>query len=415
MPAAVLYFQIHQPHRLRRYSVFDTGADYFDQARNTEICRKVADKSYRPGLHLLLDQVRRHEGRFRLALSITGTAIEQLEDAAPDVVSLLQDLAATGCVEFLAETYHHSLAILRSKAEFDEQIDLHTRRIEHLFGQTPRVFRNTELIYCNDSARHICSITGPDGLPRFAGQFAEGVDSLLEGRGNGRVFTPPGNLCGGGGNPYALLLRNHRLSDDVAFRFSNRGWREWPLTPDKFARWLADAAGPLVNLCMDFETFGEHQWADTGIFQFLTDLPQAFLATGPDAAFLTPSEALDRHIATATYDAPLPTSWADASRDLSPWLGNAMQVHALDEIYRLEARVKARVSEVVAGGEDESLALQMLDQWRRLTTSDHFYYMSTKGAADGAVHAYFRPYESPYDAYITYMNVLEDFKRSVLA
>lgn len=415
MPAVVLYFQIHQPHRLRRYSVFDTGCDYFDAARNTEICRKVADKSYRPGLHLLLDQVRRHAGRFRLAFSITGTALEQLEDAAPDVVGLLQDLAATGCVEFLSETYHHSLAILRSKAEFDEQIDLHTRRIEHLFGQTPSVFRNTELIYCNDSARHICSIAGPDGLPRFAGQFAEGIDTLLEGRGTGRVFTPPGNLCGRGGHPYALLLRNHRLSDDIAFRFSNRAWREWPLTADKFARWLADAAGPIINLCMDFETFGEHQWADTGIFQFLTDLPQAFLATGTGAAFLTPSEAIAANIATAAYDAPAPTSWADASRDLSPWLGNAMQVHALDEAFRLEARVKARVAEVAAAGDDQSLALQILDQWRRLTTSDHFYYMSTKGAADGTVHAYFRPYESPYDAYITYMNVLEDFKRRVMA
>ena len=385
MASVCFYFQVHQPYRLRRYSVFDTDHAYFDDYKNAQILAKVAGKCYLPANRLMLELIDRYAGRFRVAYSLTGVAIEQFERHAPDVLESFQQLAATGHVEMLTETYFHSLAVLYSRDEFIEQVDTHRRRIEALFGQRPTVFRNTELVYNNDLADLIVQ-------HGFRGVLCEGADHVLGGRNPCFLYHPPG--C----PELAMLLKNYRLSDDIAFRFSNRGWVEWPLTAEKFARWVnqVNGNGYLVNLFMDYETLGEHQWEDTGIFEFFRRLPDEVFSHGDD--FVTPSEAIDRYPVTGELDVPNLMSWADTERDLSAWLGNAMQSNALHELYRVEPLVKAQ--------RDAELLLD----WRRLQTSDHFYYMCTKYFADGDVHKYFNPYESPYDSYINFMNVLDNIR-----
>jgi alpha-amylase len=420
MASVVFYFQIHQPHRLRRYSVFDSDPFYFDDARNAEILRKVADKCYRPATQLILDLVRRHKGNFRISYSITGTALDQLERWAPDVISLFQQLSATGCCEFLAETAFHSLSGIYSRREFDEQVDMHCRRIQSLFNYTPRVFRNTELIHNNDLAWHVSRMRDESGMPRFKGMLCEGVDRLLGFRKPTYVYTPPGRPVGVGDKPFALLLKHYRLSDDIAFRFGNRGWEEWPLTAEKFAKWVHNINGDgyLCNLFMDYETFGEHQWADTGIFQFLSKLPEAVFDIAPrENHFITPSEAIDQFLPVGEYDVPEYTSWADTERDLTAWRGNAMQWNALEELYRLEGPIKARLERAIreGNGDEKAHAAHLLNDWRKLTTSDHFYYMCTKYFADGDVHKYFNPYDSPYDSYINFMNVLDNIRQRLSA
>jgi len=386
MPAVCFYFQVHQPYRLRRYSVFDTDRHYFDEAKNGEITRKVAQKCYLPAGQLLLEMIQEHEGRFRLGLSITGIAIEQFEQHAPEVLELFQKLAATGCVEFLDETYYHSLAFLYSREEFRTQVEMHRAKIKELFNQEPRVFRNTELIYNNDVA-HFVSHMGYDAI------ITEGADQVLGHRSPNDVYRPPHapNL--------RLLLKNYRLSDDIAFRFSNRTWEQWPLTAQKFTGWInqIQGHGQVCNLFMDLETFGEHQWASTGIFDFLRSLPAEVLKYDTNR-FLTPSEVIDQYEPVGEIDVPHMISWADSERDLSAWLGNAMQSNALHELYKLEGPLK------------EKNDPELLADWRRLTSSDHFYYMCTKYWADGDVHKYFSPYESPYDSYINFMNVLDNIQ-----
>jgi len=393
MASVCFNFQVHQPHRLRRYSVFDSGADYFDDARNEQILKKVAGKCYLPATKLILDLVRRHEGRFRVAYSLTGCVIEQLRRWQPEVIELFQQLAATGCVEFLSETYYHSLAFLYSRDEFLAQVDMHSKLMQDLFGQTPTVFRNTELIYNNDLAQYIAS------LGRYRAILAEGADHILGYRSPNYPYTSPGLPDG---RSLAMLLKNYRLSDDIAFRFSNKGWAEYPLTAEKFARWVNQINGDgfVCNLFMDYETFGEHQWADTGIFRFLEALPDKIFATNAND-FCTPSEAVERYKSVGEYDVPHIISWADTERDLSAWLGNAMQSNALHELYRLEQSVKAKGDEA------------LLRDWRKLTTSDHYYYMCTKYFADGDVHKYFNPYESPYDSYINFMNVMDNLRTRI--
>jgi alpha-amylase len=384
MACVCFYFEIHQPYRLRRYSVFDTDRHYFDDPKNAEIIRKVAHKCYLPANQLMLDLIRANDGRFRLSYSITGTALEQLGEHAPEVIDSFRELAATGCVEFLAETYYHSLSFLYSREEFRAQVDQHRRAVKDLFGQEPRVFRNTELIYNNDLA-HFVTHMGFDGV------LTEGADQVLGYRSPNYVYRPPHA-------PHLkLLLKNYRLSDDIAFRFSNRTWEQWPLTAQKFAQWVnqINGNGFICNLFMDYETLGEHQWAETGIFDFFRHLPAEILRTG-DNTFLTPSQICDRFEPLGELDVAHMISWADTERDLSAWLGNAMQSNALHELYKLEGPLKEKG--------DESL----LADWRRLTGSDHFYYMCTKHWADGEVHKYFSPYESPYDSYINFMNVLDN-------
>ena len=387
MASICFYFQIHQPPRLRRYSVFDTEASYFDETRNRRILDRIVERCYLPATQLILKLVQRHEGRFRVAYSLTGCVIEQLRRHHPQVIALFQQLAETGCVEFLGETYYHSLSFLYSRDEFKAQVALHADTIYELFGQRPTVFRNTELIYNNELAEFIAATNG------YGGILTEGVDHLLGDRSAAQLYQPP-RVDG-----VKLLLKNYRLSDDIAFRFSNRDWTGWPLTADKFARWIHNVndQGKVCNLFIDYETFGEHQWRETGIFQFLEALPAEVFKIGGDD-FRTPGECVRQIESSGVYDVPYVISWADTERDLSAWLGNAMQSNALQELYKLEASVKA--------GEDPDL----ISDWRNLTTSDHFYYMCTKYFADGDVHKYFNPYESPYDSYINFMNVLDNLR-----
>ena len=386
MASVCFYFQVHQPYRLRRYSIFDTDSSYFDEFKNAQVCRKVAQKCYLPANRLLLELIDRYEGRFRISYSLTGVILDQFEEYAPEVLSTFHALAQTGCVEFLAETYHHSLSFLYSRGEFTEQVRKQQDRIESLFGQRARVFRNTELIYNNDVAQFA-------GELGFDAVICEGADHVLGYRSPNFLYNAPG-VPG-----VKLLLKNYRLSDDIAFRFSNRGWPEWPLTASKFASWVSqvNGNGHVVNLFMDYETLGEHQWEDTGIFDFLRHLPGEVFRH-PDNNFMTPSQVIDTYDSVGEIDVPHMISWADTERDLSAWLGNAMQSNALYELFRIEQTVKET-------GDEE-----ILQDWRRLQTSDHFYYMCTKWFADGDVHKYFNPYDSPYDSYINLMNVLDNLR-----
>jgi len=384
MASVCFYFQVHQPFRLRRYSVFDTDRHYFDDQKNAELCRKIATNCYLPANQMLLETIRRYDGRFRVAFSLTGAFIEQCQQYAPQAIESFQQLNSTGCVEFLDETYYHSLAFLYSREEFRAQVEQHRKKIKELFGQEPRVFRNTELIYNNDLA-HFVSHMGYDAV------ITEGADHILGYRSPNYVYRPPH------APRLKLLLRNYRLSDDIAFRFSNRAWEQWPLTAEKFAKWVnqINGNGFLCNLFIDYETFGEHQSAETGIFDFLQHLPDEVLKH-PDNNFLTPSQVIDRYESVGEVDVPHMISWADTERDLSAWLGNAMQSNALHELYKMEGALKEK-------GDQE-----LLTDWRKLTSSDHFYYMCTKYWADADVHRYFSPYESPYDSYINFMNVLDN-------
>ncbi|MCS7034914.1 MAG: glycoside hydrolase family 57 protein [Phycisphaerae bacterium] len=384
MPSVCLYFQVHQPYRLRRYSVFDNDRNYFDEAKNAEILRRVAHRCYLPANKLLYELIKSLEGRFRVAFSLSGIVIEQIERHNPEVMESFQMLNSTGCVEFLNETYYHSLAFLYSREEFRAQVEMHREKIKQLFGQEARVFRNTELIYNNDLG-HFVSHMGYEGC------LAEGADAVLGNRSPNNVYRPPH------APRLKLLLKNYRLSDDIAFRFSNRLWEQWPLNAEKFAGWVnqINGHGQVCCLFMDYETFGEHQWADTGIFDFLRQLPGAILKN-PLNEFLTPSQVIDKYEPVGEVDAPEMVSWADSERDLSAWLGNAMQSNALHELYKIEGALKEKGDEA------------LLEDWRRLTASDHFYYMCTKYWADGDVHKYFSPYESPYDSYINFMNVLDN-------
>lgn len=387
MASVCFYFQVHQPFRMRHYTVFDTDNNYFDDCKNRQICEKVAKKCYLPSNLLMLELIKKYEGRFKIAYSITGVLLEQLQLYAPEVLGTFQQLAATGCVEFLAETYYHTLSFLYSRDEFIEQVQTHRRTIENLFGQRPRVFRNTELIYNNSMPGIVEQIGGFDAI------LAEGCDHILGYRSPNFVYRPPGT------DKIKLLLKNYRLSDDIAFRFSNIDWCQWPVKADKFSTWInaVNGCGYVVNLFLDYETFGEHQWEDTGIFEFLRHLPDEILRH-PDNDFKTPSEVVSSYEAVDVVDFPHTVSWADIERDLSAWRGNCMQENALGELYRLEETVKNTNDPAI------------INDWRKLQTSDHFYYMCTKYFADGDVHKYFNPFDCPYDSYINFMNVLNNLE-----
>lgn len=389
-----LYLHVHQPHRVRDYTVFDTAANhnYFTETdplsgRNNErIFRKVADKSYRP-MNALLQKMLDTHPEFKLSLSITGTLIEQAEQWAPDVIESFQNLVKTGRVEIVAETYYHSLAFFYSRQEFVAQVEAHKKKIQELFGVETAVFRNTELAY-NDELAQWADDYG------FKGILAEGWDPILDWRSPNFVYRPEGT------KDISLLLKNYRLSDDLAFRFSNRAWKEWPLSAHTFNEWAKAAVGddqPLVNLFMDYETFGEHQWADTGIFDFFEEFVAQWLSHD-DNTFYTVSEAIESNPPAGTISMPATVTWADAERDLTAWLGNSMQQEALQHLYALEKDVM------------RTQDLDLIADWRRLQTSDHSYYMCTKWFSDGDVHAYFSPYESPYDAFLAFMNAVRDMR-----
>lgn len=387
MKSICFYFQVHQPFRLRTYRFFDIGSkhDYFDKVQNRWLCRRIADKCYLPANSLMLELIKRTEGRFRIAYSISGTALDQFEAYTPEVIESFQTLAQSGCVEFLSETYSHSLASLVSPSEFKQQVEQHGKKIERLFGQTPKVFRNTELIY-SDAIGDMVSRMG------FKAQLAEGARQILAWRSPNYLYRHPEN------SDFVLLLKNYQLSDDIAFRFSQHTWVGFPLTCDKFVDWLNQTDNPdCINLFMDYETFGEHQWQETGIFDFLRYLPQTVFDRS-DFDFKTPSELLSCYEPKGEFSAKEPVSWADEERDLTAWLGNDLQNDAFEQLYAMEEKINR------CGDED------LLRKWRYLQTSDNFYYMCTKWFSDGDVHKYFNHYNSPYEAYINYMNVLADFK-----
>jgi len=392
MPSVCFYFQVHQPYRVKRYRIFDVGRDgnYFNDdsesnLNNRKIIRKVAAKCYLPTNQILLELLKTYP-QFKVTFSFSGVLLDQLTEYAPEVLASFQELVNTGRVEVLTETYYHSLAYLYSLPEFRRQVRLHRRKIIDLFNYEPEVFRHTELIYNNELAKEA------EGLG-FVGILAEGSDDVLGWRSPNFVYRPKGT------KGIRLLLKNYRLSDDIAFRFSSRDWAEWPLDAGKFASWVSalNNNGQVLNLFMDYETFGEHQWTDSGIFEFLRHLPGEILRH-PDNNFVTVSEAMRRYPPVGEIDAPHFYSWADTERDLSAWLSNALQREAAEKLYALE--------DTVFKTKDPAL----IESWRRLGTSDHLYYMCTKWFEDGDVHKYFNPYESPYDAFMSFMNVLTDLK-----
>lgn len=389
--AIVLYLHVHQPFRVRHYTIFDTGNhhDYFNapydsSSSNEKLIHKIAEKSYIPTNKKLLELLKRHP-EFKISLSITGTVLEQFEKWSPATLHSFQELVQTGRVEILGETYHHSLAFFYSLAEFNEQVDMHRHKIQQLFGQTPQVFRNTELSYNNDLAIWA-------DRAGYKGILAEGWDPILQWRSPNFVYRPIHT------DTIRLLMKNYKLSDDLAFRFGDRKWSEWPLTAEKFSHWLSQSGDATnFNLFMDYETFGEHQWSETGIFDFLDHLPTEWLKT-PGQTFMTVSEAIDNFEAVGDIDVPDTITWADTERDLSAWLGNPMQQQAIQALYQ--------VQDAIINSSD----LSLIDDWRKLQTSDHFYYMCTKWFNDGDIHAYFSPYDTPYEAFMNFMNAWHDLK-----
>jgi alpha-amylase len=392
MPSVCFYFQVHQPYRLRNVAPFSEaeGSDLFCDVTNSGILWKVARKCYLPTNQKILDLVKRFDGQFKVSYSISGVALEQMKQYAPEVLDSFVALADTGCVEFLAETYYHSLAALRDRDEFAEQVNAHGELIREHFGQTPRVFRNTELIY-NDGIGEMIDDLG------FRAVMAEGADDILGRRTPNFVFKHPTR-------DLRILAKNYKLSDDIAFRFSNQGWEEHPLTTSKFAQWLHAHNGnaQVINLFMDYETFGEHQWESTGIFGFLDALPHDVL-NSPGWQFQMPSEVVRDVQPYEDLSYWRTTSWADQERDITAWLGNRMQREAFDALHELGEKLRRR-------NNPAALAL-----WRKLQTSDHFYYMCTKWFSDGDVHAYFSPYEGPYDAFINFMNALDEVRQQILS
>lgn len=393
MRTICLYFQVHQPFRFRRYRFFDIGNDhyYYDDYSNESILNKVAQKCYLPTNELMLDLIQKHEGRFKVSYSISGIAMEQFRLYAPEVLDSFKRLADTGHVEFLSETFDHSLSSLKGKKEFERQVKAHKALIKENFGQVPKVFRNTELIYSDDIGAMVASMG-------YKAMLTEGAKHVLG-------WKSPNYLYCNAINPkLKLLLKNFKLSDDIAFRFSNQGWEGFPLTAEKYVSWLNEtpAEEEVINLFMDYETFGEHQWRETGIFNFLEALPGAVFNNSP-FTFSTPSEVAENLQVVSAVQVPNPISWADEERDLTAWLGNEMQNEAFDKLYAL----CDKVNDI-----DDQAIQQDFDY---LQVSDHFYYMSTKFFSDGDVHSYFNPYDTPYDAFINYMNVLSDFEIRVNA
>ncbi|MCK9163257.1 MAG: glycoside hydrolase family 57 protein [Bacteroidales bacterium] len=387
MKSICFYFQVHQPFRLKPYRFFDIGRNhsYFDDIQNAWICRRVADKCYIPTNKLMLDLIKENNGAFRISYSISGTALDQFEKFTPDVIDSFRTLAETGCVEFMAETYTHSLASLKSKQEFIDQVKIHSRKIESLFGVKPKVFRNTELIYSDEIGDMVADMG-------YTAQITEGAKHILGWRNSNHAYSHPER------KNLKLLLKNFQLSDDIAFRFSQHTWPGFPLTADKYVDWLNEIENPeCINLFMDYETFGEHQWKETGIFEFLKHLPSRVFSHS-NFSFNTPSELVQNLNPVGEMHVPTPISWADEERDLTAWLGNDLQDDAFNQIYEFEDKIR-KIDD-----------LNFWIDWRYLQTSDHFYYMCTKWFSDGDVHKYFNHYDSPYEAYMNYANVLSDLR-----
>jgi len=392
MTSVCMYFEVHQPMRLNKFSVFNIGKDdnrseYFNRKLNEQIFTKVAKKCYLPTNNLLLELIRKHDGNFNISFSLTGTFVEYCQNFMPEVLDSFKKLFRTGSVDMLEETYYHSLSSLYDEMdEFEEQVKMHRQMIKNIFNYKPRVFRNTEAIYDNRIAKKVTDMG-------YKGILTEGTEKILG-------WRSPNYLYKSTNADLKVLLRNYNLSDDVGFRFSAQMWKGWPLTADKYANWMSQVQGDIINLFMDYETFGEHQWTETGIFDFLRHLPGEVLKHG-HMDFVTASTAVEKYDAVGEIDVPWAISWADEDRDVSTWLGNDMQLACFNELKDIGRKIK------------EKKDSELLATWRRLQTSDHLYYCSTKGLADGDVHAYFSPYDGPYDGFINYMNILQDLKQKV--
>lgn len=388
MKSVCLYFQIHQPFRYRKYRFFDIGNDhyYYDDYANETTLRKVADKCYLPANKVILKQIEKHNGKFRVAYSISGIALEQFELYAPEVIESFKKLAATGCVEFLSETYSHSLVSLMDDKLFEQQIKQHDDKIEELFGQRPKVFRNTELVYSDEIGDKVYRLG-------FNAILTEGAKHILG-------WKSPNYLYYNAINPrLKVIMRDFKLSDDISFRFSNKNWSEYPLTASKYVKWIEGATegDEMINIFLDYEVFGEHQVKKSGIFEFLSAIPDEIMKN-KGFSFATPSEIIKNHQPKSAVHVPHPISWADEERDLSAWLGNELQEEAFNKLYELKERM-SKCNDPLLNRD-----------WNYLQISDHFYYMCTKFFSDGEVHMYFNPYNNPYEAFINYMNVLSDFK-----
>jgi alpha-amylase len=383
MPNVTFYFEVHQPFRLKRVFSFGDTSDILDKERNSHIFNRVSDKCYLPMTKLLTDLVKKHSG-FKVSFSFTGTFFEQAEMFRPEVINAFQSLYDTGGMDILSETYYHSLAFLIDKEEFKEQVSEHSDSIRRYFNYKPSIFRNTEAMYSNDIADTVAGMG-------YKGILAEGWEKYLSWRSPNHIYTPPSKNI-------SVLLRNYRLSDDLAFRFSSHEWNQWPLTAGKYADWIANSGGDTVNLFMDYETFGEHQWKETGIFEFMSALPSALSSRGVGFNTITDTSKIKP---VGVIDVPEVLSWADVDRDLSAWLGNKMQMEAFNKLKSMENALL------------KSKNRNLIRKWRVLQTSDNFYYMCTKWFADGDIHKYFNAYENPYLAYINYMNILSSLDREL--
>lgn len=388
MKTICLFFQVHQPFRHRRYHFFDIGSDhyYYDDFTNESIMHKIATKSYLPTNKLLLKLANQLGGNFKVSFSITGQALEQFQLYAPEVIESFQKLVKTGCVEFLSETYSHSLSSLKDKTIFEEQIKLHDKKIFELFGLQPRVFRNTEMIYSDEIGAHVAEMG-------YSAMLTEGAKHVLG-------WKSPNYLYVNAINPrLKVLMRNFKLSDDIAFRFADTNWVDYPLTADKFVAWLENInpKDEVVNLFLSYEAIGDRQAKETGIFNFLESLLVKIMEH-PALKLATPSEMIEELQPISIVNVPTPISWADEERDLTAWLGNGMQKEAFEKLYKLSAQIRKCTDE------------DLLKDWNYLQVSDHFYYMSTKFFSDGKDHSYFNPFNTPFEAFVNYMNVLSDFK-----
>ncbi|RLF30153.1 MAG: alpha-amylase [Thermoplasmata archaeon] len=391
MPSVCFYFEVHQPVRLNRFSVFSICSDedpsdlYFNHDLNRNIFERVARKCYLPTNKLIYNLISESDGKFKVSFSLTGVFLEYAELLFPTVLDSFEELLKTGCVALIGETYYHSLSSLYNDLkEFEDEVRLHLHALENKFGYTPRVFRNTEAIYDNRIAKKVEDIG-------FHGIITEGTEKILNWRSPNYLYKPiNANI--------KVLLRNYNLSDDIAFRFSASNWCEYPLTSEKFARWLSNCEGDIVNIFIDYETFGEHQWPETGIFNFLRHLPKEVLKYD-NLNFVTVNDAIERFSPVGELDVPFAISWTDTSRDVSAWLENDLQRACFHELQVIGKMLEEKPDE------------RLMRVWRLLQTSDHLYYLSTKGLEDGTVHKYFNPYNDPYEGFINFMNIIQDLKQ----
>ena len=383
-----IYFQIHHPERLRKYQFFDIGKkhNYFDNYANRSELEDLAEKCYLPANALLLDLIKKYEGKFKVAFSISGSAIDQLEMHTPEVIRSFQELAQTGQVEFLAETYSHSLAALSEDTdEFELQVKRHNTAIKELFGKKPVTFRNTSLIYSDKIGKRVADLG-------FKTMLTDGAKHVLGWKSPNFVYK---NALDENLN---LLLKNSTLSDDIAIRFSDRNWSEYPLTSEKYVNWVSHSLQDteVLNLFMNYEVIGHYNRAESGIFDFLKYFIQQ-IAENPNYQFLLPKEVTKKHTAKDILPVPYPISWTDEERDITSWLGNELQKEAFTELFKIQPLVKKKKN------------AELNEDYSRLQASEHFYFMRTKLFSGADYHKYILPYESPYEAFINYMNVLSDF------